>query len=79
MLAIITKKIYDMLVTSLNSLCNKNVPSRHFPLNITFCSSLNFSICSFDEKFNSLETDLHFSIFLGTRAEKCNEEFHDTS
>lgn len=42
--------------------------SRHFPLNSTFCSNLNFSICSFDVKFNSRETARHFRIFFGTRA-----------
>lgn len=43
-------------------------PSRHCPLKKTFCSSLNFSSFSADEKFSSLETALHFRIFLGTRA-----------
>lgn len=53
------------------------VPSKHFPLNITLCSSLNFSICSLDEKLISLDTDLHFKIRLGTRAkeEKVNFTF----
>ena len=53
------------------------VPSKHLPLNITLCSSLNFSICSLDEKLISLDTDLHFKIRLGTRAkeEKVNFTF----
>ena len=45
------------------------LPSKHFPLNRTFCSNRNFSIDSFDEKLISLETALHFKIFFGTRAE----------
>ena len=44
------------------------IPSSTFPLKSTFCSSLNFSIDSFDEKFISLDTALHFNIFFGTRA-----------
>ena len=44
------------------------LPSRHFPLNITLCSNLNLVISSCDEKFNSLDTALHFKIFFGTRA-----------
>ncbi len=46
------------------------IPSRHRPLNMTFCSNRNFSICSFDEKLISLDTDLHLRIFFGTRAER---------
>lgn len=42
--------------------------SKHFPLNMTFCSSLNFVISCSEEKFNSLETALHFKIFFGTLA-----------
>ena len=45
------------------------LPSKHFPLNKTFCSNRNFSMDSFDEKLISLETALHFKIFFGTRAE----------
>lgn len=44
-------------------------PSRHCPLKKTFCSSRNFSSFSEEEKFSSLDTALHFRIFLGTRAE----------
>ena len=51
------------------------VPSKHFPLNITLCSSLNFSICSLDEKLISLDTDLHFKIRLGTRARRERVKF----
>lgn len=47
----------------------QHLPSRHCPLKKTFCSSLNFSNFSEEEKFSSLETALHFRIFLGTRAE----------
>ena len=45
-------------------------PSKHFPLKRIFCSSLNFSICSIEEKFISREIALHFRIFLGTLALK---------
>ena len=48
----------------------KVIPSKHFPLNKTFCSNLNFSIASFDEKLISLDTARHFKIFFGTRAAK---------
>jgi hypothetical protein len=44
------------------------VPSKHFPLNRTLCSNLNFFISSFDEKLISLDTALHFRIFFGTLA-----------
>lgn len=37
-------------------------------LNNTFCSNLNFSIGSTEEKFISLEIARHFKIFLGTLA-----------
>lgn len=50
-------------------------PSKHFPLNMTLCSSLNFSICSLDEKLISLDTDLHFKIRLGTRAKQEKVKF----
>uniref|UniRef100_A0A3B5KVM4 Ig-like domain-containing protein n=1 Tax=Xiphophorus couchianus TaxID=32473 RepID=A0A3B5KVM4_9TELE len=46
------------------------LPSRHCPLKKTFCSNRNFSSCSVEEKFSSLETALHFRIFFGTRAKK---------
>lgn len=46
------------------------LPSKHFPLNNTLCSSLNCFISSFDEKLISLETALHFKIFFGTLATK---------
>ena len=36
---------------------------------MTFCSSLNFVISCSEEKFNSLETALHFKIFFGTLAD----------
>lgn len=44
------------------------IPSKHFPLNITLCSNLNFCISSLEEKLISLDTDLHFNIRFGTRA-----------
>ena len=43
-------------------------PSKHFPLNNTFCSSRNFVISSLDVKFSSRDTALDFNIFFGTRA-----------
>ena len=43
-------------------------PSKHFPLNNTFCSSLNFVISSLDVKLSSRDTALDFNIFFGTRA-----------
>ena len=45
-----------------------SLPSKHFPLNRTFCSSLNFVISCSEEKFSSLDTALHFKIFFGTLA-----------
>ena len=45
--------------------------SAHFNCAIlfnTFCSNLNFSMGSMEEKLISLDTALHFNIFLGTRA-----------
>ena len=44
------------------------LPSRHCPLKKTFCSNLNFSNFSEEEKFSSLDTALHLRIFFGTRA-----------
>lgn len=46
----------------------EDLPSRHWPLKKTFCSSRNFSSFSEEEKFSSLDTALHFRIFFGTRA-----------
>ena len=46
------------------------LPSKHLPLNNTFCSRRNFSMDSLEEKFISRETALHFNIFFGTRAAK---------
>lgn len=43
-------------------------PSKHFPLNNTFCSSRNFVISSLDVKLSSRDTALDFNIFFGTRA-----------
>lgn len=45
-------------------------PSRHWPLKRTFCSKRNFSSFSDEEKLSSLDTALHFRIFLGTRARR---------
>jgi hypothetical protein len=59
---------------------NLYLPSNIFPLKYTFCSNRNLSICSFEEKFISLETVLHFNIFFGTRAEmkkKISQFFSD--
>ena len=59
---------------------NLYLPSNIFPLKYTFCSNRNLSICSFEEKFISLETVLHFNIFFGTRAEmekKISQLFSD--
>lgn len=48
----------------------EEIPSKHFPLNKTFCSSLNLSIASLDEKLISRDTARLFNIFFGTRAGK---------
>lgn len=58
-----------------------SLPSRHWPLNKTFCSRRNFSSFSDEEKFSSRETALHFKIFLGTRAgsRRTREEMAVTS
>ena len=70
------KKFNNRLFVSPHRKGNKfQVPSKHFPLNITLCSSLNFSICSLDEKLISLDTDLHFKIRLGTRARRERVKF----
>ena len=45
------------------------LPSIGLPLNWTLCSSLKLASCSREEKLISLDTALHFRIFLGTRAE----------
>lgn len=48
--------------------------SRTFPLNRTRCSNLNFSIASFDVKFISRDTALHFRTDFGTCAESSEKE-----
>lgn len=57
--------LVELGITKPNS---KNHSSKHCPLKKTFCSSLNFSNFSEEEKFSSLDTALHFRIFFGTRA-----------
>lgn len=66
--AVVTYLVHSILfIHSCMSVC-MCLPSRHCPLKKTFCSSLNFSNFSEEEKFSSLETALHFRIFFGTRA-----------
>lgn len=60
-------RIFEKKLNNLNRINNECTWEIH-TLNNIFCSSLNFSIGSTDEKFISLDTALHFNISLGTRA-----------
>lgn len=57
-----------ILGVMIKSQCNIYINKLRVTLNNIFCSSLNFSMGSTEEKFISRDTARHFSTLFGTRA-----------